>query len=33
MRVAKHLDQVGVDVFDLGSISVKQQNPVSSGFK
>ena len=33
MRVAQHLDQVGVDVFDLGSISVEKQNPVSSGFK
>ena len=33
MRVAQHLDQVGVDVFDLGGVGVEQQNPVSRGFK
>ena len=33
MRVAKHLDQVGVDVFNLGGLSVKKQNPVLSGFE
>jgi len=33
LRVAKHLDQVRIDVFDLGGISVKKQNPALSAFK
>ena len=33
MRVAQHMDEVGIDVFDLGRFGVKQQDSVLGSFK